>query len=89
MIDLRLNFCLVPSLRLLRLRSYGRLKMVKILGFFQFSKNYISETKLGRGLKFGIKIHLIGVYTYAKSPGSTLGQGPGVGTQNHNPKFGS
>ena len=32
-------------------------------GFFQFSKNHISKTKLGKGLKFGITIHLIGVYT--------------------------
>ena len=66
--------------------------MVKILGFFQFSKNYISETKLGRGLKFGIKIHLSGVYTCTKSWGSTLDHSPSVGaqfmTQNLGPDFG-
>ena len=61
--------------------------MVKIFGFFQFSKNHISETKLGRGLKNGIKIHQIGVYNFTKSRGSNLAHRPGVGTQNHDPKI--
>ena len=50
--------------------------MVKILGFFQFSKNHISETKLVRGLKFGIKIHLIRVLTlggYISPVGGAIG----------------
>ena len=56
---------------------------------FPIFKNHISETKLGRGLKFGIKIHLIRVYSYTKSRGCTLAHGPGVGNQIREPKFGS
>ena len=92
MIDLRLSFRLVT----LRFED-GLAPKVKELWpfedgqnfmFFPILKNHISKTKLGRGLKFGIKIHLIGVYTYTKSR-RPLPMDPGVGTQNHDPKFGS